>query len=232
MANVLLMWNLHCNRTNFFFFKQTFRHFNNYSIIKLSPKYFFKVLLPWLYRRVKELQNSLMTCLRPYSKHFIKVEKWWFKESKTFIIFFFFPSCSQPGKQLLSGLQRLILWRMLISIPEHWKLPVTASKKGLQPGKEKKGRISSIELIFLRLTGKFVGLKSTLTELQHWMYFSWCDSTAAKSQLQLGNCRAGCFIIFIHAGTPAVAVAGCSWSAISSQLLSSSKVVTAIVCKR
>lgn len=93
-----------------------------------------------------------MTCLGLHSKHLRKMEKWWFKESKTFIGVFL--SCSQPEKQLLSGPQRMP-WRMLISIPEHWKLPVTDSKKGLQPGKEQKKRekkIRSIELISLQLT--------------------------------------------------------------------------------
>lgn len=79
--------------------------------------------------------------------------------------------------------------------------------------------------------GRSVGLKSRLTELQHWIYFSWCDSTAAKSQLQLGSCRAGGISVWLGAGTPAVPVAGCSCPAISHQLLAGSQALTAIVCK-
>lgn len=88
-----------------------------------------------------------------------------------------------------------------------------------------------IFLFLFRSESRFVGVKSVLIKLQRWIYFLWCDSTAAKSQLQLGNCRARRFIIFIHVGALVLALPGCSWSAVNSQLLLSRNPVTTIVRK-
>lgn len=153
-----------------------------------------------------------MTCLRLHGKYLRQVEKWWFKENETFITSSFFKAVHSKESNYLAVLKG---WchEGCSSIPERWKLPVTESKKGLQPGKEKKEELGLESSFLFSSQGKFVSLKSTLAELWHWMCLSWCDSAAAKFQLQSGESRAGWFIVFIHADTPAVAMAGGSWPA-------------------